>query len=225
MRYSLSLAASISFLITISGCAGFTPASPDDPFYAPVIPQTEQKPPVANGAIYNPMSAGFLLEERKARRVGDLITVLLVESTNAQSKADTKLKKEFDNSFDAPVLLNDAADALPIGVDLGSKRKNTAEAESKQNNRLSGTITVHVAQVLANGNLVIRGEKWVQVNRGNEYIRLSGIVRPEDVSASNTVDSTRVGNARISYSGTGELAEANTQGWLSRFFNSPWWPF
>lgn len=220
MRASL-----LAFTLSLAGCASFTPPSPDDPFYAPVIPQTEEKPPVANGAIYNAASAGFLLEERKARRVGDLITILLVENTSAQSKADTKLKKEYDNSLAAPSILNDASDTLPLGVDIGSKRKNTAEAETKQNNRLSGTITVHVAQVLPNGNLVVRGEKWVQVNRGNEYIRLSGIVRPEDVAADNTVPSSRIGNARLSYSGTGELAEANTQGWLSRFFNSPWWPF
>ena len=81
-----------------------------------------------------------------------------------------------------------------------------------------------VTNVLPNGYLVVRGDKWVTINTGQEFVRVTGIVRPEDIDPDNSVDSTRVGNARISYSGTGQLAEANRQGWLSRFFSSSWWP-
>lgn len=210
-----------------TGCASFTPPSPDDPFYAPVIPEVAEVAPNTNGAIYNPGNAVFLLDERKARRVGDLITINLVEKTQAQTKADTKLQKDTEVSNQGPTLFG-----RPVTIggteifEMGgsTERQFDAKAESKQNNALTGTITAHVAQVLPNGNLVIRGEKWVQVNRGNEFIRLSGIVRPEDISADNTIASSRVGNARIAYSGTGEVAESNQQGWLARFFSSPWWP-
>jgi len=71
----------------------------------------------------------------------------------------------------------------------------------------------------------VRGEKWITLNRGDEYIRISGIIRPEDVSQENTISSTKLANARISYSGTGELAESQSMGWVSRFFNNPLWPF
>lgn len=215
-------------LLSLAGCASFTPPSPDDPFYAPVIPEVATTPPQSNGAIYNPGNATFLLDERKARRVGDLITIVLQEKTQAQTKADTKIQKDNEIDMPGPTLFGrpvTVGGTDVLGMDAKADRQLDAKTESKQNNVLTGSITAHVAQVLPNGNLVIRGEKWVQVNRGNEYIRLSGIVRPEDVGADNTIPSTRVGNARISYSGTGEMAEANQQGWLSRFFSSPFWPF
>lgn len=82
-----------------------------------------------------------------------------------------------------------------------------------------------VAEVLPNGNLVVRGEKWMTLNRGDEFIRISGIVRPDDISPNNTVVSTRLANAQISYSGTGTLADSQSMGWLARFFNSEYWPF
>lgn len=214
--------------LLLAGCATFTPPSPDDPFYAPVIPDVAALPPQANGAIYNPGSATFLLDERKARRVGDLITVALVEKTQAQTKADTKIQKDDEIDIPGPTILGRPVTyhgTEILSADMKAERELDAKTESKQNNVLTGSITAHVAQVLPNGNLVIRGEKWVQVNRGNEFIRLSGIVRPEDIGADNTIPSTRVGNARIAYSGTGEMAEANTKGWLSRFFSSPLWPF
>jgi len=84
---------------------------------------------------------------------------------------------------------------------------------------------VTVVEVLANGNLVVQGEKWININQGEEYIRLRGIVRPSDISPDNTIASVRVANAQIQYSGDGSLADANEQGWLAKFFNSPWMPF
>lgn len=83
---------------------------------------------------------------------------------------------------------------------------------------------MHVLRVLPNGNLMIRGEKWLTLNKGDEYIRLTGIIRPQDITSSNTITSHKVANARIQYSGTGTFAEVNEQGFLSKFFNSSWWP-
>lgn len=110
-----------------------------------------------------------------------------------------------------------------MGIESDSTFKG--DAKSNQSNSLNGQITVHVLRVLPNGNLIIRGEKWLTLNTGQEFIRLTGIVRSEDVSSDNTVDSTRVANARISYSGKGSLAEAQETGWLSQFFMSTMWPF
>jgi flagellar L-ring protein precursor FlgH len=93
-----------------------------------------------------------------------------------------------------------------------------------QSNELKGEITVTIAQVLANGNLVVRGEKWIGINQGREFIQLEGIVRPEDVRPDNTVLSQRVANAYIHYGGEGMLADANRAGLLTRFFQSPLWP-
>ena len=99
------------------------------------------------------------------------------------------------------------------------------QASADQSNKLQGTITVMVSDVLPNGLLEVRGEKWMTLNRGEEFIRIRGYVRPEDVLPDNTIASTKVADVRITYSGNGELAQSNRQGWASRFFSSEWWPF
>ncbi|HSG61723.1 MAG TPA: flagellar basal body L-ring protein FlgH, partial [Pseudomonadales bacterium] len=104
-------------------------------------------------------------------------------------------------------------------------RDFTGSADSDMSNSLSGNISVTVSDVLPNGVLVIRGEKWLTLNRGEEFIRIRGLVRAEDIAADNTISSTLIADARITYSGTGELADTNRQGWLTRFFNSVVWPF
>ena len=108
---------------------------------------------------------------------------------------------------------------------LESATEFSGGGDSDQSNSLSGTITAVVAKVLPNGLLLVQGEKWFQLNRGEEYVRVSGLIRPEDVSGDNTVSSLRLADARIAYSGTGELAQANTAGWLTRFFLGTVFPF
>ncbi len=108
---------------------------------------------------------------------------------------------------------------------LQSEHEFDGAGESSQSNSLTGSVTVSVVEVLANGNLVVQGEKWININQGEEYIRLRGIVRPSDISTDNTIASTRVANAQIQYSGDGVLNETNSMGWLARFFNGPWMPF
>ncbi|HHB11748.1 MAG TPA: flagellar basal body L-ring protein FlgH [Chromatiales bacterium] len=208
----------------LGGCA--TPPRPDQPRYAPTRPvQHTAAPP--NGSLFR---AGYdmrLFEDVKARRVGDILTILLVEKTDAKKKADTKVSKDLDTEFNNPVLLGNPADLAgrDLRFKLEAQREVNGKGESKQSNSLRGSIAVTVAEVLPNGNLVVRGEKWVALNQGEEYIRLSGIVRPEDIGTDNTVPSTRVADARISYGGKGVLADGNSPGWLSRFFLSPLWPF
>ncbi|MBL4709532.1 MAG: flagellar basal body L-ring protein FlgH, partial [Flavobacteriales bacterium] len=112
-----------------------------------------------------------------------------------------------------------------FGFDIDSENEFEGEGKSNQSNKLSGSISVTVSAVLPNGNLLVQGEKWIQINQGSEFIRLKGIVRPADISANNTVQSTQIADAKISYGGKGALADANVSGWMVRFFMSPLWPF
>jgi len=213
-----------------AGCAMLPGPQPDDPEFAAILPTIPEPPAGQPGSLFNPVTASFLFEDRKASRVGDLITIRLVENTEAQKKADTKIKKDDSTEIAAPVIFGRTDPTLDGGkwgfsTDLDAKRDFKAESNSKQSNALTGTVTVMISQVLPNGNLVVRGDKWVTINQGQEFVRITGIVRPQDVAPDNSVQSTRVANARISYSGTGQMAEANGRGWLSRFFTSDWWPF
>jgi flagellar L-ring protein precursor FlgH len=99
------------------------------------------------------------------------------------------------------------------------------KGDSAQSNKLAGDITVTVAKRLANGNLLVRGQKWIAINQGKEYVRLQGIVRPIDIESDNSIASNKVADATISYGGQGALADANTKSWLSRFFDHPLMPF
>ena len=105
-------------------------------------------------------------------------------------------------------------------IGLSNRSDFSGGSDASQSNSLSGQISVSVIRVLANGNLMVRGEKWLMLNNGNEYVRVTGIVRSEDVSSDNTVSSQRIANARIQYGGTGDFASTQERGWLSKFFNS-----
>ena len=209
----------------LGACSG---VQPHDAGYAPAFPVAKQPPQPTNGAIYQAGYSKNMFEDSRARGVGDLITVVLQESTQAQKSASTSTKK--DNTIDIGTPTIFGQQVTHNGNSILSASASTAtdfsgDGASSQSNSLSGNITVFVSNVLPNGNLVIRGEKRLTLNQGDEYIRLSGIVRPEDVSPDNTIASTKVANAEILYSGNGPVADSNRQGWLSRFFNSPLWPF
>jgi len=201
----------------------------DDPNWAPSYPEDEGVDADRSGSIYHVATAKMLFQDKKALRVGDIITVVLSENTSATKNADTELSKDTSVSTTAPTLLGNSpnlgAGTTDLGISLTSGNAFKAETDSKQSNLLQGTISVTVQKVFANGNLLIKGEKWISLNQGNEFIRVSGLIRPEDINKDNQVTSTKVANARIYYGGTGPLAEANEEGWLSRFFNSGWWPF
>lgn len=215
----------ILLLVLGSGCAMIPKgATPDDPQYAPVPPTALVAPREITGAIYQASDSLSFFEDRKARRVGDILTIQLIEATTASKEADTEIKKESEVSVAEPTLFQRVTDfglSASIKGDIDFK----GEADTDQKNSLRGTITVTVTEVLPNGILKVRGEKWITLNRGDEYIRISGLVRPDDISQDNSISSDKVADARITYSQTGELAQANTMGWMTRFFNSPIWPF
>ena len=203
------------------------PPRPDDPAFAPVLPRTPLPQELNNGAIYQPGFEMTLYDDRKAHRVGDLITITLTERTAARKSAESEMSKSSSIELANPTLLGNVVGAkgLDLGVDVSASRSANGDAEANQSNSLSGSITVTVAEVLPNGILAVRGEKWITLNTGDELVRISGLVRSEDVSQYNTVLSTRVADARITYSGTGAFANASQPGWLSQFFLSPLWPF
>ncbi len=195
----------------------------NEPGYESVAP-IAMVPPVQNtGSLYQAGYDMVLFEDQRASRVGDIIQVLLVEQTDAAKTSKTEIDKDSKTSMAAPTLFGEVLDDLGLGIDSSSEFEG--EGKSNQSNHLSGSIAVTVAQVLPNSNLVVQGEKWIQINQGGEFIRIKGIVRPSDVSSNNTVLSTHVANAKISYGGKGALSESNVTGWMVRFFMSPLWPF
>ncbi|MDI3262959.1 MAG: flagellar basal body L-ring protein FlgH [Fulvimonas sp.] len=212
-------------LATLAGCA--MQPERDDAQWAPTLPPASATPPPADGAIYHDAQDMELFADARAHRAGDVLTIVLVESTQASKKASTSTSKDDKNAFDAPTVLGHT---LKVGgkdanIATHGNRSFDGTGSSSQSNQLNGAITVTVAQRLANGSLLVKGEKWLTINQGQELIRIAGIVRPQDIGPDNTIESTRVADAKISYTGRGSLADANTMGWLSRFFLSKWMPF
>lgn len=217
---SASLVALVA--LNLGGC--FTNKKPlkDDPKYAPTIAPSI---PVVNrtaGSLYQEAYGMSLFNDRKALNVGDVITITLSERTVSRKSAGVNVSKSSNNSLSTGRFLDMGLGSL--AGDIEQTRDFTGDSDADQSNSLQGNITVTVAEVLPNGNLVVRGEKWITLNRGDEFIRISGIVRAEDISPDNTIISTRLADARISYSGSGELAEVQRMGWLTRFFNNVIWP-
>lgn len=216
-------------LVLSAGCVIQAPPKPDDPYFAPVLVPKPIADTALNGSLFRDNLAMNLYGDRKASRVGDIITVMLSESTRSSKSAAVELKKDSTatnaNANGGSVFgITPTLGNLNLGVNLNTDREFTSEAEADQSNQLSGNISVTVVDIYPNGTLVIRGEKWITLNRGEEFIRISGMVRPDDVSPDNMVSSMKIANARIQYSGAGEIADAQQMGWLTRFFNSAIWP-
>lgn len=226
MKISMTL---FILLLSISGCASVEQAKtlPDDPDFAPILPEMEEASIIPTGSLFKANYVNNIYSDSKAHRVGDIISVILNESTQAQKNAKTEMKKETSAKLD-PIIgfgglpVNFKSGAIQFGYNQESDFKG--DAKSNQGNSLNGHISVHVLRVLPNGNLMIRGEKWMTLNNGDEYIRLTGIIRAQDISSSNTIISSKIANARIQYAGTGSFADVQEQGWLSKFFTSSWWP-
>ena len=208
-------------MAALSGCALIPPE--------PVVtgPLTAQPPlpapiPEANGSIYQPTAYGNypLFEDRRPRNVGDIVTIVIQEKTNAAKNVATAT----DRSGSATLGMTALPSVLPS--ELGAKQnfdasganKASGKGSSSADNTFSGTLTTTVVGVLSNGNLQIAGEKQIAINRGSEYIRFSGVVDPRSITGSNTVSSTQVADARIEYRSKGTMDEVQTMGWLQRFF-------
>ncbi|MGE7991309.1 flagellar basal body L-ring protein FlgH [Pseudomonas sp. NPDC089554] len=218
--------------VLLAGCVAPTP-KPNDPYYAPVLPRTPMSAAANNGSIYQ---AGFeqnLYGDRKAFRVGDIITITLNERTSASKNAGSQIRKDSEANIGLTSLFGAVPNTnnpfgsgdLSLNAGYSGERNTQGASTASQGNTLTGSITVTIAEVLPNGVVAVRGEKWMTLNTGEELVRIAGLVRADDISTDNTVPSTRVADARITYSGTGSFADASQPGWLDRFFLSPLWPF
>lgn len=203
--------------LLLSACtvrSEFTPPSPDAAEFAPpmldyTLPETR------NGSLFRSNQSFSLFTDIRAFQVGDILMVYLDEETSSEKDADTEFGKS-----------NDASVTWPTYVEtIDADRSFKGNASSSQGNKLSGAITVTVYEVLPNGVLRIRGEKWITLNQGDEFIRLSGNVRVEDIDSNNAISSERIADARITYSGKGVLADSNASGWFMQLLTSPWIPF
>lgn len=216
----------LPLVLGLAACASSAPRESAGPL---VSPEAEvAAPPASDGSIYAAGGGLALFEDNKAHRVGDILTVLLVEKTQAEKKANTSTNKSTEASIEPPTLFGRpvTASGVPIlDTSIGTDQSFAGGGGSTQSNALTGSITVVVNRVLPNGNLVVRGEKNVRINQGTEQITLEGLVRPIDIATNNTVTSDRIANARIAYGGRGSVADANAMGWVARFFNSPLFPF
>jgi flagellar L-ring protein precursor FlgH len=204
--------------LALAGAALFLVAGKKPNPYEPVLPPPPPAP-AANGAIFQ-ASHGYapLTSGTRASQVGDLLTVVLVERTQAVKTATATTGRDGDIGLSPPIT-GPLSFFTPEEFNMGGSSKFNGKGQAGQSNALSGEISVTVAQVYPNGTMLVRGEKLIKLNRGDEFIRISGLVRQADVTADNRVPSTRVADADITYSGKGEIARASRQGWLQRFFS------
>lgn len=201
----------------------FPPEQPPSVNNRDLDPLMMENPPSArqsSGGLMGSNPGWSLTSDHRAFRPGDILTIMLDETTQASKRADTRMGK--DSGVSGKIR---AGTSLNKSGNLSVDRDFKGSSSSSQQNTLSGAITVIVTRVMPNGILEIAGEKNLYINQGEEFIRLTGYVRSADIKGDNRISSQRVANARIVYAGKGALADANTAGWLTRFFNSPWVPF
>ncbi len=208
-------------------------AVPSAAGYAAGVTSPIAAAPAGGGSIYASRASGNsnglrLFQDNKAREVGDLLTIVLVERTSSTSKAKTGVSKSSGIGLSAPVVAGmpvtyNGKSILQAEIEAG--RDFTGAGDSTQSNRLDGQITVSVVQNLGNGNLLVAGQKQMRLNQGDELVQVQGIVRTADIGPDNRITSDRVGNAEIVYGGRGTLARSNAMGWLGRFFNSAAFPY
>ena len=226
LKASLPALGCVLLLGALSGC-GLIPAKDHkpDPVVARVLPPPT---PRTEGAIYQAGQQMELFSDLKARRVGDVLTIVLNEATNASKTATTTTAKTTTVANSAPTIFGQSMTVRgrPIlSTTLNGSDAFSGAGSSAQSNSLAGSLTVTVIDVQANGNLVVQGDKTLKLNRGDEFVHISGVVRSADIATNNTVTSDKLADARISYSGKGVVDSSNHMGWLARFFNSAYSPF
>jgi len=207
-------------LLGLAGC-GTTPTSiVEKP--TTVRPQAQPAQVASNGTIYQAAAYRPLFEDRRARHVGDVLTIVINEKTQAGKQASSNASKdsEVDSSISAVAGL--PLKSLLQGIGLNAEAATSYDDKSalSSSNTFSGNVTVTVIEVLPNGNLIVAGEKQIALDKGTEYIRLSGVVQPDTIQAGNTVSSAKVADARLEYRTSAKFDTAEVMGWLGRFFLS-----
>lgn len=207
------------FSVLTVGCATVPPTNVHQPMTVRPAPRMEMA--AGNGAIYQAGASRPLFEDRRARYVGDTITITIAENTTASKKSNNKLDRSSSNVVGVTSMTGVPGNRLG-NINLNTSTANTFEGkgDAANNNVFSGSITVTVIDVLPNGNLQVSGEKQLAIGQEQEYVRLSGIVNPSFVDAANTVSSLKVADARIEYKSSGQVSDSMVMGWLGRAFMS-----
>ncbi|MDT4864344.1 Flagellar L-ring protein [compost metagenome] len=218
MRLSILVA-----LALLAGCQSFNEMLPDEDSSAYQPPELDYSvPATTSGGLFRSGYSSSLIRDKRAIGVGDIVTVVLAESTQSSKSAGTSFGKSASIDVPVPTLFNNQYDRL--NTSASAQRDFDGAAESSQQNTLQGSIAVTVHKVLPGGVLLVKGEKSLRLNQGDEFIRLTGLVRIDDINRANQVSSQNVANARISYAGRGVLNDSNSAGWLTRFFTHPLFP-
>jgi len=189
--------------------------------FRPVYPVAQVQPQMATGAIYNGAQSEAFFGRGRAFQIGDVITVLLNESTQAGRTQSGVVKRTSSNDV-IPAAMGGGL--LPAANLLGGTIKSEGTGTADQTASLTGSVAVSVIDVMSNGNLVLRGEKQLALTEGAEIIQVAGVVRPDDIAPNNTVQSRRLANAQITYRGTGDMAAASRAGWATSGLLKLW-PF
>jgi flagellar L-ring protein precursor FlgH len=206
-------------VLALSACTTVPPTNVHQPMTARPAPRAENL--ASNGSIYQPGTSRTLFEDRRARYIGDTMTITISESTSASTESNTKVSRAGSISASAGPIIGLPGKSF-AGMELAGKSTNSfdGKGDAAAKNVFTGTITVTVIEVLPNGNLLVSGEKQVSISNGTEYIRLSGVVNPYFINAANTISSSQIADARIEYKESGTISEAQVMGWLARFFMS-----
>jgi flagellar L-ring protein precursor FlgH len=187
--------------------------------FAPTLPQPTAAAPALNGSIFN-VHAGYaaLVEGNRAKQVGDMLTIVLVEQTTTSKTVGTKTDRSGAASI-TPPSEGPFAFASPEALKASSQSSFKGQGNTTQTNSLAGEVGVTIVEVRPNGTALVRGEKRMLLSQGNEWVQFSGIVRLSDVDQQNRVRSSQVADARIEYTGNGSIQRSGREGWLSRVFN------
>jgi flagellar L-ring protein precursor FlgH len=207
------------FCLLLAACNTVPPTNVHQPMT--VRPLARGTTPPANGSIYQPGVSRTLFEDRRARYVGDTMTIVIAETTSASTESNTSVSRSGSITAAVPSVVGLPGKTFQgMNLSANSAISHSGEGDAAARNVFSGNIAVTVIEVLPNGNLLVSGEKQVSIGQGTEYIRLSGVVNPYFISTANTISSANVADARIEYKATGAISEAQVMGWLTRFFMS-----
>ncbi|MBS0609550.1 MAG: flagellar basal body L-ring protein FlgH [Proteobacteria bacterium] len=223
MTAAVRLIAPAALALLATGCASLNPPPPVDllPTAAPPVAATPRPTGPATGSLFHAASYRPAFEDRRARLVGDIVTIQIVEQVSAKQNSTSSIDRSASTS--AGISAFPFIGASKLGkLDLGGKSANqfSGKGGTESSNTFTGTVTATVIEVLSNGHLVVAGEKQIGVNENVDVLRFSGTVDPRSLQPGSVVASTQVANARVQSRGRGAQSEAQAMGWLSRAFNS-----
>jgi flagellar L-ring protein precursor FlgH len=206
----------------LAACANTVPSSIVS-MPTTVRPVAKAAPPAANGSIYQATASRALFEDHQPHQVGDNITVQIQEQVSATSQSGNTAER--NGNVTTKLTAGNTSKTFGgllngLNLDLSHDDKFAGKGQTSASNTFTGQITVTVSDILPNGNLAIAGEKQVNIRGEVSYLRVSGVVSPNDIQAGNVVSSTRIADARIEEMGSGAVASADKAGWLQQFFFS-----